>query len=193
MQKSFKLKNYTADGPPKDRGRSADHRFNLQASDTPMGCLLSKSWTVRQWSADGPPLVRRIYHRQFQSAVRSNFSDADGPLRGSRTVRSCAEQWGQLELTYIEGSLSFSPTNPHQTSKSSLSLSLSSTWWRLQGQGFLAWFPDGPSTSPDSSQDSTSCPLGIPLIPLIIIVDFTMKEARVWGAPIYFLAMDSCK
>ena len=42
LQKSFKPQNYTADGPPKDRGRSVDHRFNLQASDTPMGCLLSK-------------------------------------------------------------------------------------------------------------------------------------------------------
>ena len=48
LQKSFKPQNYTADGPSKDRGRSADHRFNLQSSDTPMGCLLSNARTVRQ-------------------------------------------------------------------------------------------------------------------------------------------------
>ena len=55
LQKSFKPQNYSADGPPKDRGRSADHRFNLQASDTPMGCLLSNARTVRQ----GPRTVRQ--------------------------------------------------------------------------------------------------------------------------------------
>ena len=57
LQKSFKPQNYTADGPPKNRGRSADHRFNLQASDTPMSCLLSNARTVRQGSADSPPMV----------------------------------------------------------------------------------------------------------------------------------------
>ena len=57
LQKSFKPQNYTEDGPPKDRGRSAYHRFNLQASDTPMGCLLSNARTVRQGYADSPLLV----------------------------------------------------------------------------------------------------------------------------------------
>ena len=79
LQKSFKPQNYTADGPPKDRGRSADHRFNLQASDTPMGCLLSKSRTVRQRSTDGLQLVRKIEQRQFQSGVDQIFPKADGP------------------------------------------------------------------------------------------------------------------
>ena len=79
LQKCFKPQNYTADGPPKDRGRSADHRFNLQASDTPMGCLLSKSRTVRQRSADGPQLVRKIEQRQFQSGVDQISPEADGP------------------------------------------------------------------------------------------------------------------
>ena len=79
LQKSFKPQNYTADGPPKDRGRSADHRFNLQASDTPMGCLLSKSRTVRQRSADGPQLVRKIEQWQLQSGVDKIFPNADGP------------------------------------------------------------------------------------------------------------------
>ena len=88
------------------------------------GLLLSKARTVLRRSADSPPVLGRIYQRQFQSAVRSIFSEADGPLQGSRTIRACAEQWGQPELTYIEVSLSFSPTNPHQTSKSSLPFSL---------------------------------------------------------------------
>lgn len=42
-------------------------------------------------------------------------------------------------------------------------------WGRLHGEGFLAWFLNGPSTSPDSSQNFPSCPLGISLIPLISI------------------------
>ena len=116
--------------------------------------------TVRQRFADGPPLVRRIYHRQFQSVVRSIFSEANGPLQGSQTIRSCADQWGQPKFTYIEGSLSFPPPTRTKPPKA-LPLSLSSTWGRRQGQGFLALFPDGPSTSPDSSQDCTSCPLSI--------------------------------
>ena len=51
----------------------------------------------------------------------------------------------------------------------------------------MAWFPDGPSTSPDSTRDSPSCPLGISMIPLLMFLDFIMKVVRVWGAPIYFL------
>ena len=39
LQRISKPRNYTVDGPLKDRGWSADHRFNLQASDSPMGCL----------------------------------------------------------------------------------------------------------------------------------------------------------
>ena len=154
------------------------------------GLLLSKARTVHRRSADSPPVLGRIYQKQFQSAVRSNFSEADGPLQGSRTVRSCAKQWGQPELTYIEGSLSFSPTNPHQTSKR-LSLFLSQACGGDDKvKAFLAWFPDGPSTSPDSSRGSPSCPLGISMIPLLMFLDFIMKEVKVWGAPIYFWTMD---
>ena len=57
LQRSSQPQNYTAHGPPEDRGRSADHQFNLQASDTPMGCLLSNARTVRQGSADSPRMV----------------------------------------------------------------------------------------------------------------------------------------
>ena len=97
LQKSFKPQNYTADGPPKDRGRSADQRFNLQASDTPMGCLLSKSRTVRQRSADGPPLVRKIEQWQFQSGVDQIFPKADGPPR--KRGRSALGQIGGVGQT----------------------------------------------------------------------------------------------
>ena len=38
LQRSSQPQNYTADGPPMDRGRSAYHRFIRQASDTPMVC-----------------------------------------------------------------------------------------------------------------------------------------------------------
>ena len=80
--------------------------------------------------------------------------------RISRTVRDWTERWGRPDFTYI-GCPSHSPPPNRTHSQKALSLSLSSTWGRQQGQGFLAWFPDGPSTSPDSSQDCTSCPIGI--------------------------------
>ena len=97
LQRSSKPQNYTADGPPKDSGWFADHRFNLQDSDTPMGCLLSKSRTVRQRSANGSPLVRKIEQRQFQSGVDQIFPKADGPPR--KRGRSALGQIGGVGQT----------------------------------------------------------------------------------------------
>ena len=87
-------------------------------------------------------------------------SMADGPpgYRG----QSATGQNGGVGQTWLIMDVPFTPL--HQTAhniKKALSLSLSSTWGRRQGQGFLAWFPDGPRTSPDSSQDCASCPLSI--------------------------------
>ena len=79
--------------------------------------------------------------------------------RISRTVREWIERWGRLDLTY-NGCPSHNHP-PNRTHHPKSSFSLSTTWGRRQGQGFLAWFPDGPRTSPDSSQDWASCPLGI--------------------------------
>ena len=115
--------------------------------------------TVRQRTADDPPMLGRIRQRQFQSGVSVKIQwrtvrqdTADSP-RLDRMVGSA-----RLDLYWM--SLSLPSTKPHTTSKS-LSLSLSSTWGRRQGQGFLAWLPDGPRTSPDSSQVCASCPPGI--------------------------------
>ena len=38
LQKDVSAEKYTADGPPRDRGRSAGHRYNRLASDTPVVC-----------------------------------------------------------------------------------------------------------------------------------------------------------
>ena len=47
-----------------------------------MVCPLSKARMVRQGSADGPPVLRKIDQRQFQRGVQSEIIDADGPPGG---------------------------------------------------------------------------------------------------------------
>ena len=148
--------------------------------------------TVRGYGADSPPFIRIVHQRLCREVVNRRNSlrtvrkrTADGPrmlgrgssvscsvknfkggrsAKGPRTVRDWTELWGRPDLTYI----GCPPHLPHQTEyilQKCLSLSLSSTWGRRQGQALLEWFPDGPSTSPDSSQDSASCPLGISMNP----------------------------
>ena len=120
--------------------------------------------TVRQRTADSPPMLGRFYQRQFQSVGSVKNSKADGPpdYRG----QSANGQKGGVGQTLLILDVPLTPL--HQTAHKhpkALSLSLSSTWGRPQGQGFWEWFPDGPSTSPDSSQDCASCPLGISMNP----------------------------
>ena len=124
------------------------------------GMPLSKKRTVRRRSADSPPVFGRIYQRQDSVGWQCKDSKADGPpgYRG----QSATGQKGGVGQTWLILVVSLTPL--HQTThkhQKGLSLSLSSTWGRRQDQGFLAWFPDGPRTSPDSSQDCASCPLGI--------------------------------
>ena len=88
LHKSFKPQIYTADGPPKDRGRSADHRFNLQASDTPMGCLLSNARTVRQGFADSPPVLKKNLPVVVFSLGLMLKLGCGRSAHGLRTVRS---------------------------------------------------------------------------------------------------------
>ena len=57
LQRSSQPQNYTADGPPKDRGRSASHRFIRQASDTPVVC----HWARSGRSGIGPRTVRQCW------------------------------------------------------------------------------------------------------------------------------------
>jgi len=88
LQKSFKPQNYTADGPQKDRGRSTDHRFNLQALDTPMGCLLSNTRPVRQVSAESPPVLKKnLPVVVFNSGLMLKLG-CGRSAHGLRTVRS---------------------------------------------------------------------------------------------------------
>ena len=119
-------------------------------------------------SAKGPRTVRLcwavFYQRQFQSVGSVKNSTADGPpgYRG----QSATGQKGGVGQTWLILDVPLTPL--HQTAHKqpkALSLSLSNMWGRQQGQGFLAWFPDGPSTSPDSSQDCASCPIGISMNP----------------------------
>ena len=53
------------------------------AADTPVMYPLGKAMTVRHGSADSPPLVRKIYQKQFQTGV--------GQIFERRTVRAYAE------------------------------------------------------------------------------------------------------
>ena len=124
------------------------------------GQSAGKGRTVRQRTADGPPVLGRFYQRQFQSVGSVKNSTADGPP-GYRGQSANGQKGGVGQTWFIRG---VPLTLPHQTAhilQKALSLSLSSTWGRQQGQAFLEWFPDGPRASPDSSQDCASCPLGI--------------------------------
>ena len=114
-------------------------------------------------SAKGPRTVRLCwaeFARGSVSRVAVNKFKGGRSAKKPRTVRDWTEWWGRPDLTY-KGCPSHNPPPNRTHHQKALSLSLSSTWGRRQGQGFLAWFPDGPRTSPDSSQDCASCPLGI--------------------------------
>ena len=69
LQRSSQPQNYTADGPPKDCGRSAGHRFIRQASDTPVVCYLAR----RRRSAVGPRIVRLCWE-EFTRGSSSRVS-----------------------------------------------------------------------------------------------------------------------
>ena len=127
------------------------------------GMPLSKKRTVRRRSADSPQCWEEFTRSKIQSdgsvkiqrrTVRQDTADSP---RLDRKVGSA-----RLDLYWMSLSQPLPNRTHHQKA---LSLSLSSTWGRRQGQGFLAWFPDGPRTSPDSSQDCASCPLGISMNP----------------------------
>ena len=126
-----------------------------------------------------------------RSACVGKNSKADGPpgYRG----QSATGQNGGVGQTWLIMGVPLTP--PHQTAHliQKLSLSLSSTWVRRQGQGFLAWFPDGPRTSPDSSQDCASCPLGIFDKSLTLVLGFLYWKELGLDAPICFWTMDSWK
>ena len=69
-------------------GRSASHRCNRSASDTPMVCPLSRSWTVRQGSADSPPVLKKSTRGGFSSGLMLKL-DCGRSAHGLQTVRSC--------------------------------------------------------------------------------------------------------
>ena len=116
--------------------------------------------TVLQRTADGPPeAVQNLPEAVFSQVAVCKLKGGRS-ARVPRTVHEWTERWGQPDLTYI-GCPSHSPPPNRTQHPKALSLSLSSTWGRRQGQGFLAWFPDGPRTSSDSSQVCASWPPGI--------------------------------
>ena len=134
---------------------------------------------VHPWTADSPHLVSC-------SAVYGVLSElADGPPMVHE--RSAPAQNGGTghPWTYMPKSLS-PPTIPHPHHQKLYLFLSQACGGDIKVKDFLAWFPDGPSTSPDSSCNSPSCPLGISLIPLHMFLDFIMKEFRVWGALIFF-------
>src|SRR6185295_1951248 len=99
-------------------------------------------------SAKGPRTVRACWAEAVSVSCSVKNFKGGRSAKGPRTVRDWTELWGRPDLTYI----GCPPHLPHQTEyilQKCLSLSLSSTWGRRQGQALLEWFPDGPSTSPD--------------------------------------------
>ena len=91
-----------------------------------MGCLLSKSRTVRQRSTDGLQLVRKIEQRQFQSGVDQISPEADGRPRKHR----------RSALGQIGGCPSHSPTKPHTPHPKAIALSLKHVEEDLKGEDF---------------------------------------------------------
>ena len=145
-------------------GQSAVHENCLPET-------LQRSCQPQKFIADSPPKDRgqsACAGQNLPEAVSVGWQcktfRGGRSTKGPRTVRYWTEWWGRPDLTYI----GCPPHLPHQTEhilQKCLSLSLSSTWGRRQGQAFLEWFPDGPRASPDSSQDCVSCPLGISMNP----------------------------
>ena len=145
-------------------GQSAVHE--TCSPEALQSCQLQKLHSGQ--SAKGPRTVRqrlcRFYQRQCQSGCSVKNSKVDGPP-GYRGQSANGQKGGVGQTWFIRGvPLTLLHQTTHKHPKA-LSLSLSSTWGRQQGQALLEWFPDGPSTSPDSSQDSASCPLGISMNP----------------------------
>jgi len=125
-------------------------------------------------SADGPPWVRgrsAVVEKNLLEAVPSGVCQ----IFQSRTVRL-----GIADSPHLHRNVGPATHGLICSSPFLLPPNRARTWGRHQGQRFLVWFPDDPSTSPDSFRDSPSCPLGISLIPLRMFLDFIMKEARVW-------------
>ena len=150
----------SADGPRVRGGQSA---VNWTCSPE----ALQRSCQPQKFIADSPPKDRgrsaHVWAEAVSVSCSVKISKADGPPkdRGQSATgqnRGVGQTWLILDVPFT------SPPNQTLLQKC-LSLSLSSTWGRRQGQALLEWFPDGPSTSPDSSQDSASCPRGISMNP----------------------------
>ena len=150
----------SADGPRVRGGQSA---VNWTYSPE----VLQRSCQPQKFIADSPPKDRgrsaHVWAEAVSVSCSVKISKADGPPKDSGQSatgqnRGVGQTWLILDVPFT------SPPNQTLLQKC-LSLSLSSTWGRRQGQALLEWFPDGPSTSPDSSQDSASCPRGISMNP----------------------------
>ena len=150
----------SADGPRVRGGQSA---VNWTYSPE----VLQRSCQPQKFIADSPPKDRgrsaHVWAEAVSVSCSVKISKADGPPkdRGQSATgqnRGVGQTWLILDVPFT------SPPNQTLLQKC-LSLSLSSTWGRRQGQALLERFPDGPSTSPDSSQDSASCPRGISMNP----------------------------
>ena len=147
------VRQWTADGP-RVTGASGQLRIHRW-------CVL---WACRGRSAQCPRTVRRCWVKlnrgSFSGEFSRKFSEADGPP-GYRGRSAPAQNWWGRAAWLIWGVAFFSPHQTDHFQPKALSLSLLSMRGRLQGQGFLAWFPDGPRASPDIlsvfRQISNSC------------------------------------
>ena len=80
--------------------------------------------TVRQRTADSPPVLGRFYQRQFQSVGSVKNFNGGRSARISRTVRDWTERWGRPDLIYKRCPSHSPPPNHTYPPKSSLSFSL---------------------------------------------------------------------
>ena len=157
------LKFGAADSPRVRGGQSAVH-------ETCPPEALQRSCQPQKYTADSLPKDHGRSACAGQNLLEAvsvgcqcKDSMADGPPGYSG--QSATGQNGGVGQTCLIMDVTLTPHQTTHNIQKALYLSLSSTWGRRQGQGFLAWFPDGPRTSPDSSQDCASCPLGISMNP----------------------------
>jgi len=156
------------------------------------GQSAGKGRTVRQRTADGPPVLGRFYQRQFQSVGSVKKFNGGRSARISRTVRDWTERWGRPDLTYIGCHSHSHPPNRTQTSKSSLSFSLKHVGETTRSRLF--------GVVPGRSEHILGLFLRLCIMSsryfnesLTLVLGFLYWKELGLDAPIYFWTMDSWK
>ena len=145
--------------------------------------------TVRQRPADGPPVLGRIWQRQFQSGVSVKIhkrmvrqDTADSPRR-DRMVGSA-----RLDLYWV----SLSPPPPNRTPHpKALSLSLSSMWGEMTRSRLFGVVPGRSENIPELFSRLYIMSSRYFDESLTLVLGFLYWKELGLDAPICFLTMDS--